>query len=101
MSISGRTRQLFRVLAFNAALMLLLLLPIEIFLRYRGPDVYRRSSPGIHTPKDAVWVESDAELGWTVTRSPEWGRMEGIPYRVNRQGFRHSEDFDSLPAKTS
>jgi hypothetical protein len=36
-----------------------------------------------------------------VTRSPEWGRLESIPYHVNRQGFRHGEDFDSLSAKTS
>ena len=99
-SISGRTRQLFRVVAWNAALMLLLLLPIEILLRYRGPDVYRRSSPGMHAAKVAVWAEPDAELGWTLTRSPEWGR-KGVPYRINRQGFRNSEDFDSLPAKTS
>ena len=96
-----RPRQLLSVLAWNAAITFLLLLTIEIYLRYRVPSVYVRTSPGRHATKVAIWVEPDPELGWTVTRRPEWGILERVPYRINRQGFRHGEDFDSMPRKTS
>lgn len=93
-------RKLIRVVAWNAAFTLLLLLPIELWLRYRSPSIYQRTFPGKGAPQAAFWVEADTDLGWTVTRRPDWPQ-ERVRYRVNRQGFRHDADFDALPRKTS
>ena len=90
-------RRLIRVVLANAALTVLLLLSIELLLRRYGPPVYRRTSPGMTELRPAYWVEPDSELGWTVARGRAWG-IEGkkIFYHINRQGFRHGEDFDSM-----
>lgn len=93
-------RKLIRVVAWNAAFTLFLLLPIELWLRYRSPSIYQRTFPGKGAPQAAFWVEADTDLGWTVTRRPDWPQ-ERVRYRVNRQGFRHDADFDALPRKTS
>lgn len=85
---------------WNLALTLLLLVPIEIAARHYFPSVYQRTVPGANHPTHiAIWAEPDPDLGWTVTRSPEYVALERIPYRINGQGFRHSEDFNSLPQK--
>lgn len=85
---------------WNLALTFLLLVPIEIGARHYFPFVYQRTVPGANHPTHiAIWAEPDRDLGWTVTRSPEYVALERIPYRINGQGFRHSEDFNSLPQK--
>ena len=81
---------------WNLALTILLLLPLEIGVRYFYRVPYRRTSPGLHpSAKQAVWVDPDDDLGWTVTRSAEFSALEQIPYQINRQGFRDVRDFTS------
>jgi GDSL-like lipase/acylhydrolase family protein len=85
---------------WNLALTFLLLVPIEIAARHYFPSVYQRAVPGANHPTHiAIWAEPDPDLGWTVSRSPEYVALERVPYRINGQGFRHSEDFNSLPQK--
>jgi GDSL-like lipase/acylhydrolase family protein len=85
---------------WNLALTLLLLVPIEIAARHYFPSVYQRTIPGANHPtRIAVWAAPDPDLGWTVTRSPEYAALARVTYRINGQGFRHSEDFNSLPQK--
>ena len=85
---------------WNLALTLLLLVPVEIGARHYFPSVYQRTVPGANHPTHfAVWVEPDPDLGWTVTRSAEFAALERVPYRINSQGFRHNEDFNSFPQK--
>ncbi len=87
-------------MTWNLALTLLLLVPIEIAARHYFPSVYQRTVPGANHPAHiAVWAEPDADLGWTVSRSPAYAALARIPYRINGQGFRHTEDFSSLPQK--
>ncbi|HEU5255985.1 MAG TPA: SGNH/GDSL hydrolase family protein [Vicinamibacterales bacterium] len=83
---------------WNLALTLLLLVPIELGARHYYPSVYQRTVPGANHPTHiAVWAEPDPDLGWTVSRSPEYA--ERVPHRINGQGFRDSEDFNVLPQK--
>jgi hypothetical protein len=85
---------------WNLALTFLLLVPIEIAARHYFPSVYQRTVPGANYPTHlAAWAEADADLGWTVTRSPAYAALSRVRYRINSQGFRHGEDFNSLPQK--
>lgn len=89
------TRRLLRVLFWNVAVALLLLLPVELFLHLYGPSLYKRTSPRTQVPTGAVWVAPDPDLGWTAARGLHWGIMgEKIAYRINRQGFRHGVDLE-------
>ena len=88
------------VAIWNLALTFLLLVPVEIIARHYFPSVYQRTVPGANHPTHtAIWAEPDTDLGWTVSGSPEYVARERVPYRINAQGFRHSEDFNSLPRK--
>jgi hypothetical protein len=82
------------LIIWNLALTILLLLSLEIGVRYFYRDEpYRRTSPGLHQSAKAVWVDPDHDLGWTVTRSREFRTLEQVPYQINRQGFRSDRDF--------
>jgi hypothetical protein len=85
---------------WNIALTFVLLVPIEVGARHYLPSVYRRTVPGANHPtRIAIWAQPDPDLGWTVSRSPAYAALEHIPYRINSQGFRDSDDFSSLAQK--
>jgi hypothetical protein len=85
---------------WNFVLTFVLLVPIEVGARHYLPSVYRRTVPGANHPTHiAVWAESDPDLGWTVSRGPEYAALARVPYRINGQGFRDNEDFNALPQK--
>ena len=79
----------------NVALTILLLLPLEVGVRFFSSESYRRTSPGLHQTAKAPWFDPDGDLGWTVARSAAFSAVERVAYQINRQGFRNTRDFMS------
>ncbi len=89
-----------KLLSFNLALLVFLLLIVEIFLRIANPNYkyYYRSHPSqpdlqeILDKTNTNWLQADDELGWICQQKEQLDfpspPKKNVVYQINEQGFR-------------
>ncbi len=91
--------QLVRIIAFNIALMFVLLALCEVCLRIVHPILYKRMNQGRFpnicqgSELKQYPLEKDEDLGWVFRPKDRVMILEGIEYKSNKQGFRDDKDF--------
>lgn len=97
------------ILVFNLLLFLVLLLGVELFLRWHDPEarLYERTFPGEYQNTHLTWAREEPDLGWVFSGEGtnrfknEVLRELQVDYHANSQGFRADVDFDAVHPDSS
>lgn len=100
--------KMLKILSFNIALFIVLLLVVEFFFRLSYPNYhyYYRTHPGqpdlqeVLSKKNSDWLKIDEDLGWVCQQKNQLHfpspPTEGEIYQINKEGFRIPFDLTEI-----
>lgn len=100
-----------KILYFNLALLILLLVGVELFFRWTDPgyQYYYRTHVGqpdleeVLANNNSDWLRADDDLGWVCQQKSQLHfpspPNEGIHYQINEEGFRMPFDLKDTVSK--